>query len=159
MKPSHIRVFDGLRITTEHVNHLQGGVQTALQELREAIGAPKVYRGFEVTKGGDNQVIVHPGLAFDKLHNRVVLDEPKTIDIEFEPDEIQKFVCVKYDQIEEGQVEGKATIIWDSCSVILRSTAPEDTESLIPIAKLVKSKDAAFEVVNLISGDQNEMAS
>lgn len=155
MRPSHIRVFDGLRVTTEHMNHLQGSFQSALQEIREALGVPKVYRGFTVTRDGDHQIIVHPGMAFDNQGNRVVFDEPKTLAVQFAPNEDTQLVCVQYDQIEDGQVEGRYTIIWDTCSVVLRATAPEASENVILIAKLIKSETRPpFEIIDLVSPQQ-----
>lgn len=155
MRPSHIRVFDGLRVTTEHMNHLQGSFQSALQEIREALGVPKVFRGFTVTRDGEHQIMVHPGMAFDNQANRVVFDEPKTFAVKFAPNGDPQFVCVQYDQIEDGQVEGRYTIIWDTCSVILRATVPEASENVILIAKLIKSEThPPFEIIDLVSPKQ-----
>jgi hypothetical protein len=150
MRPGHIRVFDGLRITTEHVEHLQGALHSALQDLREIIGLGKVYHGFEVVAGNDQAITVQPGLAFDFDKNRIVCDEPKTLAVTFGPDAETQYVCIKYDQVEDGQVEGQFTLIWDNCAVVLRSTLPEPGENLIPIAQLNKSTadGRPFEIVS-----------
>lgn len=158
MRPGHVRVFDGLRITTEHMDHLQGSLHSALQEIREILGLGRVYFGFEVVAEGEHAITVQPGLAFDYAGNRLAFDEPKTLEVAFEPDEDTKFVCLKYDQIEDGQVEGHFTLIWDSCSIALRATVPGVKENLVPIARLVKSEDGAFEIVSLVSKEQTEEA-
>ncbi|MCI0490303.1 MAG: hypothetical protein L0229_27235 [Blastocatellia bacterium] len=158
MRPGHIRVFDGLRITTEHVHHLQGAMHSALQEIREILGLGRVYYGFEVVAETDQSIIVQPGLAFDSEKNRIACDEPRTVEVSFGPDEEAKFVCIKYDQIEDGQVEGQFTIVWDSCAVSLRTDMPEPEENIIPIAQLVKAseEDGDFEIIDLRSPEQDE---
>ncbi len=158
MKPGHTNFFDGLRITTEHMNHLQGSFYSGLQDIREILGIGKVYYGFEVLPGDEQSVIIQPGLAFDYQKNRIVCDKPVNLEVEFGSDENTKYVCVKYEQVEDGLVEGQATLIWDSCSAILREDVPEPEENLIPIAKLVRSEDenGTFEIIRLLSGEQDE---
>lgn len=156
MRPGHIRVFDGLRITTEHMNHLQDSFHSALQDIREILGLGRVYCGFEVVPEAGNAIVVQPGLAFDFQKNRIICDEPKKVEVTFEPGEEVKYVCLKYAQVEQGQVEGQFTMIWDSCSVLLRTSQPEDQENLVPIAKLVRPTDGngAFEIVRLVRPEQ-----
>jgi hypothetical protein len=158
MRPGHIKVFDGLRVTTEHMDHLQGAMHSALQEIREILGLGRVYFGFEVKVVDERSITIMPGLAFDRQGNRLACDEPKTLPLTFEPGEEAKFVCLKYDQVEDGQVEGHFTIIWDNCSIILRSEVPELKENLLPIAKVIKSSVAGerLKVVSLITPEANE---
>lgn len=154
MKPKHIHVFDGLRITTEHIEHLQGGYYSAVEDFREILGLGSVHYGFEVQKAGDRAVTIQPGLAFDRQKNRIVCDEPKTLEVEFHPNDDSKYVCVEYKQIQDGEVEGRFTLIWDSCSVTLRGATPGPEDSLIPLAKLVKrpiKEGESFEIVSLIA--------
>src|SRR5262245_51174184 len=109
MKPNHIRVFDGLRITTGHVNHLQTAIRTSLEDLRNIIGAG-VQRGLTVTASGDgDEITIQPGLAFDANGNRIVCDDPITIPVAFASDVTLQYVSVKYEQVEEGVVEGQPT--------------------------------------------------
>jgi hypothetical protein len=155
MKPGHIRVFDGLRVTTEHMEHLQGSLHSALEDLRTILGLGRVHYGFEVEAEGDNAVVVHPGLAFDRQKNRIVLDEPKSLPVSFAPGEESRYVCVRYDQIEDGQVGEQYTLIWDTCAVALRPDAPEPDEDFITIARLDKTGDA-FDVVSLTATESDE---
>jgi hypothetical protein len=155
MKPGQIRVFDGLRLTTEHVEHLQGALHSALQDVREILGLGKVYRGFEVVAAGTETITVQPGLAFDFQKNRLVCDEPQSIKVAFGPDEEAQYVCLKYDQTEDREVEGHFTLIWDSCSVVLQPTLPEPKDNLVPIARLTKAGDGSLQIISL-SRSQNE---
>lgn len=156
MRPGQIRVFDGLRITTEHMEHLQGSFHSAVQDIREILGLGKVYHGFEVIAGGDGSIQVQPGLAFDFQKNRIVCDEPKTVEVMFGAGEDTKYVCMKYDQIEDGKVEDKFTLVWDSCSVVMQTTLPETKENLVPIAKLIKKEDGRFDIVSPVLPEQGE---
>lgn len=158
MRPGHIRVFDGLRITTEHMNHLQGSLHSALQDIRAILGLGRVYYGFEVVAEGGQAITVQPGLAFDQQGNRLVCDEPRTLPVSFAPGEDATFVCIKYDQIEDGQVEGQFTMVWDSCSVVLRTTMPEVKDNLIAIARLIKSDGGTFAIVGPTGQGQGEEA-
>ncbi len=160
MRPGQIKVFDGLRITTEHMDHLQGSFHSAIQDLREILGLGRVYYGFEVISEDDQSITAMPGLAFDFQGNRIISDEPKTVDINLIEEGDKEYVCIKYERIEKGKVEEKPTLIWDSCSVLLRDSLPESEENLIPIAEFVKAEngDKQFEIVSLLDTEQDNVA-
>ncbi len=160
MRPGHIRVFDGLRITTEHMNHLQGSLHSAIEDIREILGLGQVYQGFDVVPEGKNAITVEPGLAFDFQKNRIVCEEPKTFKVAFDQEDGEKFVCIKYEQIEKDQVDGQFTRIWDSCSTVMQKAVPEPEENLIPIARLVKLEEGekAFEIISLLPKEKREEA-
>jgi hypothetical protein len=122
-------------MTTEHMNYLQGSFHSAVQDLRGILGLGVVHQGFEVVVEGA-AVTVQPGLAFDHQGNRIVLDMPVTVEISFAPGEDTKYVCVKYDQIEDGEVEGRFTLVWDSCGVVLMPALPDAADNLVPIARV-----------------------
>lgn len=135
MRPGHLNVFDGLRMTTEHMNYLQGSFHSAVQDLRGILGLGVVHKGLEVVVEGSG-VTVQPGLAFDHQGNRIVLDMPVTVELNFAAGETTKYVCVKYDQIEDGEVEGRFTLVWDSCGVVLLPELPEAADNLVPLARV-----------------------
>ena len=160
MRPGHIKVFDGLRITTEHMNHLQGSFHSAIEDIRKILGLGQVYQGFEVVAEGEKAITVEPGLAFDFQKNRIACEEPKTFEVIFDQEEGEKFVCIKYDQIEKDPVHGQFTRIWDGCSVVMQKAVPEPEENLIPIARLVKLEEGekAFEIISLLPKEKTEWA-
>lgn len=135
MRPGHLNVFDGLRMTTEHMNYLQGSFHSAVQDLRGILGLGVVHKGLDVVVEG-GAVTVQPGLAFDHQGNRIVLDMPVTVEMNFAPGEDTKYVCVKYDQIEDGEVEGRFTLVWDSCGVVLLPALPDEADNLVPLARV-----------------------
>lgn len=138
MIPNQIRVFDGLRITTEHVEHLQAGIATAVQDLRALAGLACVHRGFEVTATSDAAVEVGPGLAFDAVGNRIVSDEPRVIAIAWQPGESELWVCIGYEQVLGGEVEQHPTLVFDSGAISLEDALPAPDSGLLPIARLAR---------------------
>jgi hypothetical protein len=147
MQPGQIKVFDGLRITTEHIDHLQGSIHSAIGDVRAILGLARVHRGFEVTRLDPHAVQVDPGVAFDVERRRIVSDEPIRLELPpLEPD-ARLFVCVSYDQVADAEVEGQPTRIWDSCSASVRAEAPESPDPAIILAELVGvAGDGGFEV-------------
>jgi hypothetical protein len=146
MKPAQIRVFDGLRITTDHVNHLQGALASGFEDFRAILGLGQVQTGLDVSVADDGSVVIQPGLAFDFQKNRVVCDDPLNLKVTFEPPDHAKFICLKYEQVEDGPVDGHPTMIWDSCSPLIRDALPELRENLVTLAKVVKDADGKLSV-------------
>jgi hypothetical protein len=144
MQPSQIRVFDGLRITTEHVNHLQGALQSALRDLRTIAGAG-VHRGLAVQPEAD-AVTIQPGLAIDPSGNRLVCDEPIKLAIAGLAPDQPRFVCLRYDSVETAEVEGRPTLVWDSCAADVREAAPAADENVVVLARVVKAADGPLRV-------------
>jgi hypothetical protein len=153
MRPSAIRVFDGLRVTTEHVEHLQAALDTAVRDLREIVGIGQVHRGFEVREVGPASIEVGPGLAFDLLGNRVVADERQALDVTFTEGAPDPLVCIRHEQVETGEVEGVQTLVFDSASAFLADAPPGPADVSIVVARLVRTAAGgdppAFEVVDL----------
>ena len=150
MKPGHLEVFDGLRITTEHMEHLQEALHSAVQDLREILGLGKVYTGFDVAAEDAQTIIVMPGLAFDLKKNRIVCDEPQTVPVSFAEGTTALYVCARHETVEDGLVENRPTLIWDSCRVVLRPTPPGPDDNLVPLARLDQTEDGtSFTVVRL----------
>lgn len=147
MKPREIQVFDGLRLTTEHMNHLQGAFQSAVQDMRQIAGLGRVHHGFELVKENEGQLVVLPGTAFDWEGNRIVSDERRDLPIEFAEGETTKFVCVAYQELEDGLVEGRPTLIWDSCAISLCATLPDRDENVVPVGALVRQPDTSSFIV------------
>lgn len=146
MKPGYLRVFDGLRITTEHLNHFQGSLHSAVQDLRAILGLGRVQAGFEVVRGEGNQVTVQPGIAFDWRRNRIVSDEPQSLDVLFPGTDDERWIVARYDQIEDGKVGDRYTMVFDGCAFEQRSTPPAPDDNVVPIARLLRRTAGGFEV-------------
>jgi hypothetical protein len=158
MKPAQIRVFDGLRITTDHVNHLQGAFASGFEDFRQILGLGQVQSGLQVTVQDDGSTTIHPGLAFDYQKNRLACDDPLNLTVTFGPDDKVKYVCLKYEQVDDGAVEGHATMIWDSCSALVRDAMPDRKENLVTLAKIIKKSDGKLCVRQTDEPDECENA-
>jgi hypothetical protein len=146
MRPAQIRVFDGLRLTTDHVNHLQGALASGFLDFRRILGLGGPQTGLEVSAQDDSSVIIQPGVAFDFHGNRLSCDDPLQLKLTFAAPDQAKFVCLKYEQVEDGKVEGHPTMIWDSCSAVQRDALPGDKENLVTLARVLKTADGKLSV-------------
>jgi hypothetical protein len=150
MKPARIQVFDGLRVATEHIDHLQDGFQSSIDDLRAVLGLGRVLYGLEVHRQGESGIEVQPGFAFDRHRNRVVVDEPQQIQVTFANGQNRRYVCARYERVEDGEVEGRPTLVWDSASVLVNDTLPTAEDDVVPLAVLVRGEDGnGFEVVSV----------
>jgi hypothetical protein len=156
MRPGHLRVFDGLRITTEHVEHLQGALHSAIQDIRGILGLGRVHEGLRAVVQQPDAILVEPGFAFDLEGNRIACDEPQTIEVSFAAAQETLFLCVEYQQVPTDEVEGKPVQIWDSCSLLLRPDLPAAADNQIPIARLQKRSDneAGFDLHGVFAPDE-----
>jgi hypothetical protein len=147
MMPSHLQVFDGLRITTEHVEHLQAALDTSVHDLRAIAGLNRVYEGFEVTAAADGELSVGPGLAFDARAERIVSGDAQTVTLA--PDAAgEHFVCVAYEQVRTGEVEGVPTLVFDGAAASVRPAPPEPAEG-IAVARVTRGADGALRIDDL----------
>jgi hypothetical protein len=155
MKPSQIRVFDGLRITTDHVNHLQGAFYSGLEDFREILGLGRAQVGLEVAAQGNDAISIQPGLAFDFEKNRLPVDSPQTLKLDFAALDEVKYICLKHVQVNETGVEAPTgpaaaavypTMIWDSSTVVVRTAAPDPKENLVVLAVVAKGADGKLHV-------------
>jgi len=69
---------DGLRVTPQHLNHLQDALQQAVLDLRNTLGFGRIAYGLRVQAAG-GAVAVSPGLAFSAAGLRLALAEGATL--------------------------------------------------------------------------------
>src|SRR5207249_12149567 len=67
--------IDGMRVTADHMDHLQARLQEAVRDLRRVVGVGRVAWGLRVTLQG-NAVTVEPGVAFAPSGVRLNVDSP-----------------------------------------------------------------------------------
>jgi hypothetical protein len=146
MRPAEIRVFDGLRITTDHLNHLQGAFASGFDDVREILGLGQAHTGLDVALQDDGSVTIQPGTAFDLQKNRLASDNPLNLKVTFRAQDKVKYICLKYEQVEDGIVEGHPTMVWDSCSALVRDQYPAPAENLVTLARVVKRADGKLYV-------------
>ena len=148
MQPGHIRVFDGLRVSTEHIDHFQGSLHSALGDVRRILGLGRVHRGFTVVRGDGDEISVQPGLAFDFAGNRLVSDDVVSFTAPLPIPGAPVHVCISYAQVEDGVVDGRPTLIFDTVQVEARQAKPKPGENVLVIALLVADEMHGFVVVD-----------
>ncbi|MCX6627067.1 MAG: hypothetical protein NTW28_05500 [Candidatus Solibacter sp.] len=65
--------IDGMRVTADHMDHLQARLQEAVRDLRRVVGLRRVAWGLHVSLQG-NTVTVEPGVAFAPSGVRLNVD-------------------------------------------------------------------------------------
>jgi hypothetical protein len=69
------KFIDGMRVTADHMEHLQARLQEAVRDLRHVVGPRRVAWGLRVSIQG-NTVSVEPGVAFAPSGVRLNIDSP-----------------------------------------------------------------------------------
>ena len=70
---------DGLRVTADHLQHLQDRLRESVLDLRRSVGLGRIAWGLRVTLA-DSTVTVQPGVAFSPGGVRLALDAPLNLD-------------------------------------------------------------------------------
>ena len=78
---AHSHFIDGLRVTAEHLEHMQDSLHDALLDFRRAIGLGRVVWGLRVTEE-NGSVRVEPGCAFAPSGVRLSIDAPLTLAVD-----------------------------------------------------------------------------
>src|SRR5689334_3379943 len=71
---------DGLRVTADHLQHLQDRLREAVTDLRRTVGLGRIGWGLHTTTQASN-VTVQPGVAFAPSGIRLRLDAPVNLAI------------------------------------------------------------------------------
>src|SRR5436189_2865737 len=71
---------DGLRVTADHLQHLQDRLRDAMRDVRQTIGYSKVAWGLHVT-APDGEVAITPGVAFAQSGVRLNIDTAANVPI------------------------------------------------------------------------------
>ena len=75
---AHTQFLDGLRVTAEHLQHLQDSLRQSVLDLRRTVGLGRIGWGLRVTVAGSNLQIA-AGIAFAPSGVRLSLDGPATV--------------------------------------------------------------------------------
>src|SRR5215471_7428851 len=72
---AHTQFVDGLRVTAEHLQHLQDRLREAVLDVRNTIGLSRIAWGLKATfNAGTSSVDVTPGVAFAPSGIRLAVD-------------------------------------------------------------------------------------
>jgi hypothetical protein len=140
-----VRFLDGMRVTIEHMEHLQSLWLSAALQLRQTVGAGKVCYGLKVESVAADKVKVGAGLAFDRNAHPISLDAEREVAVNFGSSSTLHLVVV-YTQRSEGLVNGVPTLISDDLKIETRAGAPPYADGAVLFAELQKG-DGAISVV------------
>ena len=108
---------DGLRVTSQHLNHLEASAQQAVGDLRRVLGLAHVGFGFRIEVAEDGQsATLTPGLGFTSGGQRVALDEGAALAV---PDGDGPFAVA----LTAGSHADPATLVGDTGTIIFSDTS------------------------------------
>ena len=124
--------LDGLRVTAQHLNHLEESAQEAVSDLRRVLGLAHIGYGFRIQVADDGQsATLTPGLGFTASGARVTLDEGASLTI---PDGDGPFSVA----LTAGSHDDPTTRVGDTGTIIFADTVvsvaaepPPDPDSLV----------------------------
>jgi hypothetical protein len=140
-----VRFLDGMRVTIEHMEHLQALWLSAAVQLRKAIGTGKVSYGLRVEPAPDNKVKVGSGLAFDRKGHPLALEEEREVALDFGVSKTL-YLTLVYAQRSGGIVNGVPTLVFNELKIVTRADAPPYTDDAVVFAEL-QGGDGAVSVV------------
>lgn len=126
-----LRFDDGMRITREHLSHLQDLSLEGDIRLREALGAGRVAHGCRVVALGPARVRVEPGFGIDGLLRPLALTEAVELDL---PAAGERQVVLAHRLRGDLLFKGTPTRFRDEVVVELREAAPPFTDGAVACA-------------------------
>lgn len=114
--------MDGLRVTPQHLNHLQSALQQAVRDLRRTLGYGKIAYGLRLTVDGET-VTLQPGVAFAPDGVRLEATEAAPIAPPAETGSLQVVLVGENTEDPATLLDDAATIVFAATSV--QTLAPE----------------------------------
>jgi hypothetical protein len=144
MEPTHGRAafLDGMRISKEHLEHLQAYLHLAVVQIREGLGEGKVVHGLKAEPAPGGGLKVGPGLAFDAFGRPLALMEARELTPLFGAAPVLHAVLVhdlRYSQF----FKGFPTVITDHVKVELRGTPPPYPDGAVRFAEITPAPSPA----------------
>ena len=140
--------LDGLRVTSEHLTHLQDRLRDAIGDLRRTVGLGHVGWGLRVTVEGD-VVRVDPGVAFSPSGIRLALDTVTEVPA---PDADGDFRVI----VDAENSDREALRLDDTPTLILQSTTlrvvADDGSALSADALVIATLNRSGETLTVTQG-------
>jgi hypothetical protein len=125
------RFAAGMRVSREHLDHLQEVSLEGDRRLREALGPGRVAHGFRVVPVGPARVRVEPGFAMDGALHPLRLDEPRELEL---PAAGPCRVVLVHGLRGELPMKGTPTVYVDELHVELRGASPPYADNAVACA-------------------------
>src|SRR5689334_18046673 len=108
--------LDGLRVTSEHLTHLQDRLHEAVLDLRRTVGLGRVGWGLRVT-ADDAGVHVDPGVAFAPSGVRLALDAEAVVQVPNADGDYRVVLSSENTDRQALRLDGTPTLILQSTTV------------------------------------------
>jgi hypothetical protein len=132
--------IDGLRVTADHLQHLQDRLRDAMRDLRHAIGLRKVAWGLHVTATADS-VSVTPGVAFAASGIRLNIDTAANLPVPAGPGPWRITLKAAEQDRASLRVGDKPTLIQLITSIAIEpADAPDPGEDAMIVATLTATE-------------------
>ena len=119
--------LDGLRVTPQHLMHLQSALQQAVLDLRHSIGTGVIAFGLRLTIDG-GIASLHPGLAFSKAGLRLHVAQITELVLPTGVDRVKVVLVAENSDDPLARLEDVATIINSETSIQLIADDAETPE-------------------------------
>ena len=124
--------LDGLRVTSQHLNHLEESAQQAVGDLRRVLGLAHIGYGFRIQVADDGQsATLTPGLGFTASGARVTLDEGAALTIPDGDGPFSVALSASTHDDPTTRVGDTGTIIYSDTTVSVAAEPPPDPDSLV----------------------------
>lgn len=140
-----VRWLDQMRITRQHMDHLQATLRTGVDGLHLALG-PGVVHGFTAEVTAPGTVTVSPGLAIDVHGRSLVLAEPRQVTIPEGTGTV--FLAARHRMRSATPVAGIPTLFFDELDIEVRSDEPPFSDGGVAFAGVRLDDEGASVFVN-----------
>ncbi len=132
-----VAFLDGMRISREHLEHLQAYLRLGIFQLRETVGEGRVAHGLktEAAPGAPGNIQVSPGLALDAFGRPLSLDTARVLPAALGSAPVMYAVLahdLRYDQF----FKGFPTVITDHVKLELRTAPPPYADGGVRFAEV-----------------------
>ncbi len=124
--------LDGLRVTSEHLSHLQDRLYEAVLDLRRTVGLGRIGWGLRITTTGSD-IRVEPGVAFAPNGTRLALDSAATVPAPAGPGAFRVRLAATNSDREALRLDGTPTLILGATDLLVE----EPTDAAVPADSMV----------------------
>jgi hypothetical protein len=123
---------DGLRVTTDHLNHLEQTAQQAVGDLRRVVGLGHIGYGLRILISADGtSASLSPGLAFTPAGHRLAVDEGAALSLPAGAGPFSVVLSASSHDDPTTRVDNTGTIIFSDTAIAVTATAPASPDSLV----------------------------
>jgi len=127
--------IDGMRVTQEHLIHLQDILHLAVMQIRAGLGLGKVVHGLKAEVTATGTVSIGPGLAYDALGRPLQSDAARELTPAFGNATVL-YAVIAHDLHYDQFFRGFPTVIDDVVRVELRNAPPPYDDNAVRIAEI-----------------------